>query len=341
MELMTLEDRIQVMKRLGEILSEKNEYLEAVMQRSQFNNGWFTLENQQRSIRAIADQFLQENALRKWLSNYKITEPFSPKAIGMVLAGNLPLVGFHDLLCVFLAGHKSLIKLSEKDQYLLPALLKFLQEIDSRTVHYFEVVEQLKGFEAVIATGSNNSSRYFDAYFGKYPNIIRRNRNALAVLSGQENHEELLALGRDIFTYYGLGCRNVSKIYVPKGYAFEPFLEAMHEYREVVLNTKYKNNFDYNYAMLILNRVEYMGNGCLLLTENQSLQSPIAGLHYEYYQEPQQLEMELKKRESEIQCIVGREGVLSLPVLPFGKAQEPELWDYADGVDTLEFLLSL
>ncbi len=338
---MNLEERIRAMVALGQKLQKKDEYLDAVMQRTQFNNGWFTLENQQQAVGAIAKHFLEEAALRRWLSRYDWQEPLAPKTIGLVLAGNIPLVGFHDILCVFMAGHRALIKLSEKDQFLLPALLKFLEQIDPRTADYFQLTNQLKDFDGVIATGSNNSSRYFEAYFGKYPNIIRRNRNAVAVLTGAETSGELMALGKDIFTYFGLGCRNVSKIYVPKGYDFNAFLEAMHEYREVILNTKYKNNFDYNYALLVLNREPYVANGCLILTERPSLQSHIAGLHYEFYEKANELQEELSNRASEIQCIVAREEAINLPVLPFGKAQEPALWDYADGVDTLAFLLGL
>ncbi len=338
---MNLEDRIQAMVALGKRLAQGDEYLAAVMQRSQFNNGWFTMDNQQQAVDAIAQCFLNEKALRSWLSHYDWQEPNEPKTVGLVLAGNIPLVGFHDILCVFMSGHRALIKLSEKDQYLLPALLKFLEQIDTRTADYFQIAEQLKDFDAVIATGSNNSSRYFEAYFGKYPNIIRRNRNAVAVLTGEETTEELQALGKDVFTYFGLGCRNVSKLYVPPQYNFDPLLEALHEYREIVLNNKYKNNFDYNYALLVLNKEHYLSNGCIILTENRSLQSRIAGLHYEYYQEDQELVAELANRAEEIQCVVGKKKIEDMPVLPFGKAQQPELWDYADGVDTMAFLLNL
>jgi len=339
---MKLKERIKVLTQLGEHLRrEDDEYLQAVMHRTEYNNGWFTIKNQQLAVRAIANDMLDKEKLEQWLKAYSIPEQTTPQTVGLVMAGNIPLVGFHDLLCVFAAGHKSMIKLSDKDRFLLPYLLKLLARFDPRAEAYFELVDKMKGYDAVIATGSNNSARYFEAYFGKYPNIIRRNRNAIAVLDGQESPEELQALGRDIFQYFGLGCRNVAKIYVPKGYAFDPLLEALHEYREMVLNSKYKNNFDYNYALFVMNKSEYKANGCIILTENPSLQSHIAGLHYEFYDNLEGVTKEVEEREAEIQCIIAREELLSIKTFPFGQAQSPKLWDYADGVDTMEFLRKL
>jgi len=242
---------------------------------------------------------------------------------------------------VFAAGHRAQIKLSDKDQYLLPYLLQLLAKFDERAGSYFEIVPNLRDFEAVIATGSNNSSRYFEAYFSKVPNIIRKNRNAIAVLTGDESAEELQRLGEDVFQYFGLGCRNVSKIYVPRQYDFNTLLEALYEYRGIILHTKYKNNFDYNYALYILNKTTHLANGCIILTESQSLQSRIAGLHYEYYDNLAQMDAEIEARAEEIQCVVAQDNLLSARTLPFGKAQQPELWDYADGVDTMQFLLAL
>ena len=203
------------------------------------------------------------------------------------------------------------------------------------------MMDRLANFDAVIATGSNNTARYFDQYFGKYPNIIRKNRNAIAVLDGKENESELKALGRDVFQFFGLGCRNVSKVYLPKGYEFEPLLEALHTYNELVLHNKYKNNFDYNYTLLIMNKIPHQSNGCVLMTEDTSLQSRIASLHYEYYEDKDQLQKDLENKKEEIQCAVGRVDLDGISVFPFGKAQQPALMDYADGVDTMEFLLSI
>src|SRR5690606_29335128 len=207
-------ERIEALANLGERLLQKDDYLEAVMHRTHYNNAWFTIENQQRAIKAIAEHFLHKEKLQNWVAAYNLPEPKDQKTIGLVMAGNIPLVGFHDLVCVFVAGHKALIKLSEKDQYLLPYLLKLFAQANPKTEGYFEITEKLQGFDAVIATGSNNSARYFETYFGKVPNIIRKNRNAVAVLDGSENGEELMRLGKDVFRYFGLGCRNVSKLYV-------------------------------------------------------------------------------------------------------------------------------
>ena len=338
---MTLKERINVLTQLGEHLREEDEYLYALMHRTSHNNAWFTIENQKQAVAAIAEKMLAAEKLEAWLQRYGIPQEAEPKTVGVVMAGNIPLVGFHDLLCVFAAGHRALVKLSDKDQYVLPYLLQLMERFDERSKAYFSIVRQLSGFQAVIATGSNNSARYFESYFGKYPHIIRRNRNGIAVLTGEEQAEELLELGKDIFSYFGLGCRNVSKIYVPEGYDFDPLLEALHEYRQIVLNTKYKNNFDYNYALNMLNKEEFKGNGCIMLREDASLQSRIASLHYECYKKIEEVEREIESRSEEIQCIVAREGLLRHPAFPFGQAQQPELWHYADGVDTLAFLLNL
>lgn len=338
---MTLSDRIAVLEKLGEHLLGKDEYLEAVMARSKYHNGWFTIESQQEAISAIANQFLNKSKLQEWVAKYRISDQTEQKVLGLVLAGNLPLVGFHDILTVFLSGHKAQVKLSDKDKYLLPYFVKLLNQFNPQTGDYFEFVDNLGGFDAIIATGSNNSARYFEAYFGTYPNIIRRNRNGVAVLTGEEAKGELSLLGKDVFQFFGLGCRNVSKIYVPRGYDFDPLLEALHEFKKIVLNTKYKNNFDHNYALLILNKTPYKANGCILMTENDSFQSPIACLHYSYYDSKEQLQEELMQRKEEIQCIVSKEKFEALPSFDFGQAQEPGLADYADGVDTMEFLINL
>lgn len=339
--MMNVAERLNALVKLGEVLQQEDEYREAVIHRTAHVNPWFTKGNQRLALNAIAENMLVEHKLQQWVSNYDLQEPETPKTVGLVLAGNIPLVGFHDVLCVFVAGHRARIKLSDKDPYLLPFLFKRLAEIDERTTAYFELVDQLKGFDAVIATGSNNSARYFEAYFGKYPHIIRRNRNAVAVITGEETHDELMALGKDVFRYFGLGCRNVAKIYVPKDYDFDPLLTAFHEFRDIVTYTKYKNNFDYNYALFMLNKVPYRANGCIILTENPNLQSHIAGLHYEYYEDKSQLAQDLQEREPEIQCVVSREAIPGVERFEFGQAQEPELWDYADGVDTMAFLLGL
>lgn len=339
---MTLIERIEALDTLGKRLREPSEQLDTVVRRTAFNNAWFTEANQRKAIQEIARHFLNKEKLEKWVENYAFDVQPSPKTVGLVLAGNIPLVGFHDILCVFMSGNIAKIKISDKDPYLLPYILQVLKEIDPRTADFFQITERfLKDFDAVIATGSNNSARYFDAYFGKYPHIIRKNRNAVAILRGTETANDLALLGEDVFTYFGLGCRNVSKIYVPNGYNFHPFLEAMHEYKEIVLHDKYKNNFDYNFTLLILNKIKHEANGCILMRESSDLTSPIAMLYYEYYDDLTDLKINLWQRRDEIQLIVAKEKVEGLPSFYFGEAQKPSLTDYADGVDTLDFLLKL
>jgi len=265
----------------------------------------------------------------------------TPNTVALIMAGNIPLVGFHDWLCVFVAGHRAKVKLSDKDKRLLPLLVKKMGEWAHESWAYTEFLsegERLTDFDMVIATGSNNTARYFEQYFGKYPHIIRRNRNAVAVLSGMETAEELHALGQDIFSYFGLGCRNVSKIYVPHGYQFDTLLEALHEYREMINHDKYKNNFDYNFTLYIMNGVPHKNNGCLLMKEDHSLQARIASVHYEYYDELQDLDALLASKRDEIQCVVGKIKVNGFTVLPFGESQKPTLNDYPDRVDVMRFL---
>ncbi|MFT4663829.1 MAG: hypothetical protein ACI8YQ_003891 [Polaribacter sp.] len=341
--LQTLRTRIDTMTRLGVVFQDRSsDQWQAVMHKAYIHNKWFTLENINASFDALAHSFLAQSNLENWLSDYEISEGESEvKRIGMVMAGNIPMVGFHDLLCVYMSGHKLAMKLSEKDTVLLTFVLELLKEIDPATSEYFEVVEKLEGFDAVIATGSDNSSRYFEVYFAKYPHIIRRNRNSVAVFTGKETEEELIEFGKDVFQYFGLGCRNVSKLYVPHGYNFDPLLTALHEYRELQHHDKYKNNFDYNYTMLILNQVPHLANGCILIKEEKAIVSRIASLHYEFYDNLDDLEKELSSLEDKIQCIVGQEELSKLKTIPFGKAQKPGLSDYADGVDTMQFLCDL
>ena len=338
---MTIKERITALASLGERLLQKDEYFDAVMHRSHFNNQWFTVENQQRAVKAIANHFLQKEKLEVWVSNYGSIEPKRQQSIGLVMAGNIPLVGFHDLLCVFVSGHKAKIKLSDKDKFLIPYLLKLLSGINPAADSYFEIIERLKGFDAVIATGSNNSARYFESYFGKVPNIIRKNRNAVAVMDNSVNADDLNALGKDVFRYFGLGCRNVSKLYLPKGYDFQLLLEKLHEYKEIILHSKYKNNYDYNMALLIMNKEMFWNNGCIILAENVAIASRIAMLHYEFYDDREKLALNLAGRKEEIQCIVSKNKLEGFKTINFGKAQEPSLHDYADGVNTMKFLTNL
>ncbi|MFK7807480.1 MAG: acyl-CoA reductase [Saprospiraceae bacterium] len=343
--MLTLRTRIDIMARLGELFQDRtSDRWQAIMHKAYVHNKWFTIENINVSFDAIANAFLERSKLENWLVDYDIPEERKEaKAVAIIMAGNIPMVGFHDLLCVFMAGHKAQLKVSDKDKILIPFVISLLEEIDPATAGYFEIVEKLEKFDAVIATGSDNSSRYFETYFSKYPNIIRKNRNSVAVLTGEETRDELVALGKDVFRYFGLGCRNVSKVYLPEGYNFEPLLEALHEYREIQHHDKYKNNFDYNYTLLILNQIVYKANGCIIMTEDKAIVSRIACLHYEFYNNnnTSTLEKELTDSLEKIQCIVGKEESLSLTTVKFGEAQEPGLKDYADGVDTMAFLAGI
>jgi hypothetical protein len=355
--MMTLQDRLATLHQLAAHLTgPEDEFLTALQKRTEFNNAWFSLENQQASIKAIAEEFLAEDKLSAWLNGYKIIpfagEGFVPqpgpdaddqKTVGLVLAGNIPLVGFHDILCVYVAGHKAQIKQSSKDEYVLPYLLKLLSKFDERAAAYFEIVDTMTAYDAVIATGSNNSARYFETYFAKVPNIIRKNRNAVAVLSGEEDEAQMRALGNDVFQYFGLGCRNVSKLYAPEGYDFDPLLHVFHEWKGLQNHTKWKNNFDYNYALTTLNKESFHLTGPLMVLQAEAIQSRIGTLHFEYYSDKAALETKLKEQEEEIQLVVSSPGHLNLdlPTFNYGKAQQPALSDYADGVDTLAFLMGL
>ena len=335
---MKLSERIAVLVKLGEELSLPNPEITALIKASYRYNQWFTQENYEAAIQAIAEHMLKQSLLEAWVKPYEISDQLSPQTVGMVLAGNIPLVGFHDVLSTFICGHISQIKLSDKDKLVLPQLIELMAKHDERVRPYFNFVDRLANFDRVIATGSNNTARYFDLYFGKYPNIIRKNRNAVAVLRGGETKEVLHALGKDIFTYFGLGCRNVSKLYVPVGYEFEPLLEQLHEYRTIIEHNKYKNNFDYNFTLLILNSKKYFSNGCILIHENEPIQSRISSLHFEYYSEEEELAKELNNHREEIQCVVSDQPFNGWKHIPLGGAQTPALDDYADGVDTLDFL---
>lgn len=341
---MTINERIEALAELGTHLRLRDDELKAIMHKAYLHNKWFTVTNIAKSLDAISNAFLDKAKLKEWVAHYNFPEISHPKSIGIIMAGNIPLVGFHDFLCVFVSGHKARIKLSEKDKILLPHLLKILTKINPACANYFEEIERLKDFDGVIATGSNNSARYFETYFGQYPHIIRKNRNAVAIFDGHETPAQLKAFGDDVFRYFGLGCRNVSKIYIPKDFDFDPMLTALHEHNELVLHDKYKNNFDYNYTLVILNKTKYKANGCIILTEEETIASRIASMHFEYYTSEEALVEKIKSQREAIQCVIGNkslEGLKDLKVFPFGKAQEPGLMDYADGVDVMDFLAGL
>jgi hypothetical protein len=332
--IMELPVRIDLLTRLGDYMMTSDEQWILAKERAERENTWFIPEFVELATAAIAREFLKEDNLKKWTQLYNIpSSQAQPKTIGLVMAGNIPLVGFHDFLAIFLSGHRQMIKLSSKDQILLKHLVQKLVEWDPRVSEYISFNEMLKGCDAYIATGSNNSARYFEYYFGKYPHIIRRNRTSVAVINGKESDEQLDKLADDVYQYFGLGCRNVTKVYVPKGYDFTALLNVFKKYNHLIQFHKYKNNYDYQLALLILNKQLYMTNGSVLLVENPSAFSPISVLNYEFYEGAPDLNGDDVKEN--IQCVVGIESV------PFGQAQQPGLCDYADGRDTLQFLLSL
>lgn len=314
---------------------------EALLKRVSNENLWFTPLHVHESINGICS-FLKEQKLIDWVNRYSISDQNTQLKVAIIMAGNIPMVGFHDMLSVLISGHSFIGKLSSKDNHLLNFVSKLLIEINSEFEELISFQsERLSGknkFDAIIATGSNNSARYFEAYFKKYDHIIRRNRNSVAVLSGEETNEELEALGRDVFLYFGLGCRNVSKLYIPKGYNLVHLLDCWEKYSFVNDHNKYANNYDYQRSMLLMNRIEHLDTGFVLLNENTEIASPIGVVNYEYYSEINDLENILNKNSELIQCIVGN---TIQNAIPFGKAQEPELWDYADNVDTLKFLSQL
>jgi len=303
------------------------------------HNGWFVLSEICFSLQSWSEALSQEN-FDFWLSAYDFTKKNQSKTIGLVLAGNIPLVGFHDFLCVLICGDKALIKTSSSDKQLLPFLTKYLIKINPELQNKIEFTqEKLTNFDAVIATGSNNTARYFEYYFRNKPSIIRKNRNSVAVLTGEETEKDLFDLGKDIFTYFGLGCRNVSKLYVPENYNFDLFFQAIYGYRGIIENHKYNNNYNYNKAIFLMSNYSILDNGFLILKEDISYSSPISVIFYEYYSDLQEIKAEINQNSEQVQCVVSNKIIENS--VDFGQTQHPKLWDYADNVDIIEFLLYL
>jgi hypothetical protein len=351
---MTLETKKSVFVELGKFLSQFSEdntiknpdvlnndqFFDAfidLIKLSQSHNGWYTPEQVYFSIQSWAKALTEEN-LNQWLSDYTIDTTKS-KNIALILAGNIPLVGFHDFLSVLISGNTVLVKTSSNDQHLLPFLAKYIIAIEPKFADKITFVEgKLENFDAVIATGSNNTARYFEYYFKDKPSIIRKSRNSVAVLSGKETKAQLIALGEDIFRYFGLGCRNVSKLFVPKGYSFNAFFEAIFEYQDVIHYEKYANNYDYNKAVFLMSNFKLLDNGFLTLKEDKSAASPISSVFYEFYEDLNELQTRLEGQSEQIQCIVSDNLIENS--IDFGQTQHPQLWNYADNVDTISFLLT-
>ena len=351
---MTLETKKSVFVELGKFLSQFSEkntskdpavlhnhtFFEAftdLIKLSQSHNGWYTPEQVYFSIKSWAEALTEEN-LNQWLSAYDVKQN-KTKKIALILAGNIPLVGFHDFLSVLISGNTVLVKTSSNDQHLLPFLAKYIIAVEPEFKDKIKFVEgKLENFDAVIATGSNNTARYFEYYFKDKPSIIRKSRNSVAVLNGSETKEQLEALGEDIFRYFGLGCRNISKLFVPKDYSFVPFFEAIFVYQHVIHYEKYANNYDYNKAVFLMSNFKLLDNGFLTLKEDKSHASPISSVFYENYDNISDIKLRLQTEVDQIQCIVSAN--LIEGSIDFGQTQKPALWDYADNVDTISFLLT-
>jgi len=343
---MQLQKRIDSFALLGNSIKQKIETQDAGLlsacSLAEAKNPWFSQSNILKALEGICI-FLTKEDLEKWAGNYpNLFPPKAAKTIATILAGNIPFVGFHDVLCVLISGNRIKLKCSSKDEVLPKYIISLLTEIEPEWKDYISFTDGIiKGFDAAIATGSDSSSKYFDLYFGKYPSIIRRNRNSVAVLDGSESKEDIQNLGVDIFSYFGHGCRNVSKIYVPQGYDFNTFFPELESYKDVYNHHKYANNYDYYKAIFLMGQNQFFDNGFMLLKESPELGSPISVVLYEYYNDIDQLVLNLEEKADTLQCIVSNKPIFHTPNTAFGKTQSPELTDYADNIDTMAFLQNL
>ncbi|WP_421830875.1 acyl-CoA reductase [Larkinella sp.] len=339
---MNLSERIATFVQLGNFLKEaqNTSELPEIAEKAYYSNHWFTPENSLKALLAIVDEYLNEEKLLAWIKGYNVTTE-TPKNVGVVMAGNIPAVGFHDLLCVLLSGHHLLAKLSTPDFVLINYLIQKIIEINPKFADRIQVIERLNQADAFIATGSSNSARYFEYYFSKKPHIIRRNRSSVAILTGEETTGDLDKLGHDALDYFGLGCRNVSTLFVPEHYDFIPFLQRLDPLAfQFTSHHKYNNNYDYNKSIYLINGVPHFDNGFLLITENEGLVSPISTLYYQTYADQETLTGKLNALSDRIQCVASKDGFYPASV-PLGHTQRPGLSDYADGVDTMAFLQTI
>lgn len=337
---MTLEERIILFSTLGEYIKENrasDEFI-SVFQLAKSKNPWFTQDNIIKALEGICDTFLKFDKLNHFVNTYsrEYFNPKSPKKVGVVAAGNIPLVGFQDVLHVVLSGHIAHVKPSSQDEVLMTFIIKILHELNVASVDFIKLSDKLNDMDAYIATGSGNTSRYFEYYFGSKPHVIRKNRISVAILTGEESKTQLSDLGNDIFSFFGLGCRNVSKIYVPKGYDFVNFFESIEYWNSITLHSKYVNNYDYNKSILLVNGDKHLDNGFLLLKDTKEMHSPISAAFYEEYDSLEEVNAHLNSQKDSLQCVVGSDMDVK-----FGKTQSPELSDFADDVDTISFLKTL
>ncbi|MCA6369122.1 MAG: acyl-CoA reductase [Cytophagales bacterium] len=337
---MTLEDRIESFVRLKSIIENQSEADRAnLFTKATSQNPWFTHENIELALQGVA-KFLDKKNLTEWASPYVLQSEKSNKRVGVAMAGNIPLVGFHDLLCVLIFGHVLVAKLSSQDTVLMEFICNQLKQIDLRFRELIFIEEKLTNIDAVIATGSDNTGRYFEYYFRNIPHIIRKNRTSCAVIRGEENEAQLKELGKDVFSYFGQGCRNVSKLFLPAGYDVKKIMKAWEEYGALVNHNKYANNYHYQHSILLINLIHFFDNGSVILTESKSLVSPIAIVYYEFYSDLTQLEKRLNENKEKIQCVASADRWYPKSVA-FGETQTPGLSDYADEVNTLKFLASM
>ncbi len=339
---MTIQERIESLTYLQNILNDlEKEDLQNVIIKAYSENQWFTPEHVKAALNAINHHYLNKDELIKLANDYHLDDNVASKKIGLVLAGNIPLVGFHDILCTYLVGHIAMIKLSDKDKILITFLIDKLVEKYPRANHYFQWAEKLSDYDAAIATGSNTTARHFEYYFRHVPHLIRQNRNSIAVITGNESEGELQALGFDIFSYFGLGCRNVSKLYIPDGYNITKLFVVFDNFKEIMHHNKYKNNFDYNVALYLLNKEAFLHNDFIMFKEAEPIVSRIGCLHYEYYENDAELISKIKTLLSEIQCVVSIGDLDGITTTTPGQAQCPTLNTFADDVDTIQFLLTV
>ena len=336
---MNLLDRINAFTQLGERLQSLTaDEKQLLFDRAKIENPWFIANNIALALDGIS-LLLAKDALTKWTSNYSLVN-INSKKVGVAMAGNIPLVGFHDLLSVLIAGHTLYAKISHQDTIILTYVINLLKKIEPKFNDRIEVKERLNNVDAVVATGSDNTSRYFEYYFRIIPHIIRKNRTSCGVILGEEPTEELAKLGKDIYSYFGLGCRNVSKLYIPEGYDLSPLITAFEKYSTVSQHHKYMNNYDYQKAILIINSIPFYDSGFSLLREETSLVSPLSVVYYEYYKDQNDLKHKIEQQENKLQCVASAKGWFSESVA-FGTTQTPELTDYADEIDTMKFLSSI
>lgn len=333
---MNIEKRIAAFANLGDYILENPVLLQEIVNKTFIYNTWFTKENTNRALQNIAKEFLNKEKVQNWISAYDLEHTtYDSKVIAIVAAGNIPMVAFHDILCVLISGNQLQLKLSEKDKYLLPFIFEKLTEIEPAFKDTIYIQFKLENFDAIIATGSNNTARYFEYYFSKYKNIIRRNRNSIAILTGNETEEDIENLGHDIFDYFGLGCRNVSKIFVPKDFDLYSLKEGLSKHIGVNQHNQYMNNLDYQRTLYLMNQTPLIDIDFINIVENKSLHSPISCLHVERYENIDEVNNYIIDEKENIQCVIGKD------YLAFGKSQQPGLSDYADNVDTMKFILSL